>query len=131
MSWGLSWPFTEELLSWPFRSGLLKSGREAIHIGVVKQRCVCSQVETRHARTASKLCLVDISVIHLFVYMSRRRVVMEYQNPLHPKMSYGIADGGGPTVAREEEGHGNGGDERDTLSATYCKAVLNIFVHLF
>jgi len=102
-----------------FRSGLLKSGREAIHIGVVRQRCVCSQVETRHARTASKLCLVDISVIHLFVYMSRRRVVMEYQKSLHPKTSYGIADGGGPTVAGEEEGHGNGGDDRETLSATH------------
>jgi len=38
-------------------------------------------------------------------------------NPLHPK----IADGGGrgPTVAGEEEGHGNGDDDRETLSATY------------
>ena len=43
---------------------------------------------------------------------------MEYQNPLHPKTSYGIADGGGPTVAGEKEGHGNGGDDRETLSAT-------------
>jgi len=45
---------------------------------------------------------------------------MEFQNPLHPKTSYGIADGGGrgPTVAGEEEGHGNGDDDRETLSAT-------------
>ena len=49
---------------------------------------------------------------------------MEYQNPLHPKTSYGIADGGGPTVAREEEGHGNGGDDRDTLSATQVRFTL-------
>ena len=43
---------------------------------------------------------------------------MEYQKSLHPKTSYGIADGGGPTVAGKEEGLGNGGDDRETLSAT-------------
>jgi len=43
---------------------------------------------------------------------------MEYQKSLHPKTSYGIADGGGPTVAGEEEGHGNGIGDRETLSAT-------------
>ena len=105
-------------MSWGLSGNSRRSYCQAGHIGVVRQRCVCSQVETRHARTASKLYLVDISVIHLFVYMSKRRVVMEYQKSLHPKTSYGIADGGGPTVAGEEEGHGNGIGDRETLSAT-------------
>jgi len=40
----------------------------------------------------------------------------------HPKTSYGLAEGGGPTVAGEEKGHNNG-DKEQTLSATVAPNV--------
>ena len=88
---------------------------------VVSVSRVCSQVKNK--RTFGQLINCAQSLlqsIYAFAYIQKLHVVMDGHdghNSLHSKTSYGIVDGGGPTVAGEEEGYDNG-DNKDTLSAT-------------